>query len=428
MKDFESRVINAIFKLKRHNLHQFLNSKLTKDLFDARKAEFVYLRNHVAKYGLLPSRAAFKRKFPDCPKFKVKDPLEALTEDLLERKQRNVAVDLVNYLGDGDNLQDALHDCIQRIQKTAIEINRYAVENTDHEYVTSFKDRLRTYNDRKVNLDNAVFTTGLSVTDKHLNGGIFPGSLVVFAGDPAMGKSWFLCKMAVANRQRHKRGLIITPEMSEEELSYRMDALQYELNHDKLIAGKLTPRQEARWKARVRKDETPLYICDVTGDTNFTPSKLVGKIETYKPDYVIIDSAYYMRSDTEDPKFQTYKDNQNLVKQIKAIARRKNIPIICIVQMKPETEKNNMQGESALRGMYGGDHWAQGSDIAIRLTGARAESFRKVVTLKNRHGKSFLEDMVRITFDPSPNIESITNYTAEEDELEEGDEILEVKV
>ena len=59
MRDFESRVINAIRKLPKSRLYSFLNSKLTKELFTTRKSEFLFLRKHVTKYGTLPSGAVY---------------------------------------------------------------------------------------------------------------------------------------------------------------------------------------------------------------------------------------------------------------------------------------------------------------------------------------------------------------------------------
>lgn len=428
MKDFESRVINSILRLPKHEIHTFLNSQLRVELFSSRQSEFKFLRKHMAKHNVRPSKELFKRNFPNFVFCKVRDPLESLTEELLKRKQRNLLVDLVNKLGDESSLQEDLPECIAEVAKASIDVNKFNINNSDHEYVQGAKERRLVYEDRKVNLAAATFSTGCDVMDSYLAGGFKAPQLCVIAGDPAMGKSWLMVNMAAKNRAMGKKGLIISPEMSHIEVEFRLDALQYELPHGELIAGKLTKKQEARWRARMNAQTTPLHICDVTDDTQFSPTKLLGKIEMYRPDYVIVDSAYYMVSDTADPKRSSFQDNMDLVKQLKGLCKQKNIPIICIVQMNRDSEKNKMTGESALRGIYGGDHWAQGCDVLLRLTGARSEAFRKFIKLKDREGAAFQEDMLKFEFSPCPSIYSVTNYTAADDDLDVGDEVLEIEV
>lgn len=426
--DLDTRLINAILALPSHKIFSFLNmEKLTPDLFYTCKNEYKYIRKYISKYARVPTRTLVKRRFPNFQFAKVREPVEELVNESLRRSQQNTLAEFINNI-DPEDITENLDEYINGVGKLAVELNKFDQASKDHEYKESFNSRFQTYQDRKANLDSVTFTTGIPTMDSSLGGGFIAPQLVVLAGDPKMGKTWWVINMLAANGKNGKVGMLVTPEMDEEEMSFRMDALRYELPHQSLRMGKLTKKQESRWKSRAAKDGMVLHIVDATGDSDFTPSKIEAKIELYKPDYVAIDAAYYMRADGIDlRREETYMDRQRLVKQLKAVCKNKNIPIICIVQMKPDTEKSNLKGESALRGIYGGDHWAQGADIVMRLTGSRAEKYRRLVLLANREGETFKEVLVKYEFDPCPEISAVDDMS-EDLEDSEGEDIVEVEI
>lgn len=425
MSDLDTRALNCFLRLPKELIFTFMNTgQLTEELFITRKAEFIYLRDYISKHGQAPSLPLFKRKFPDFDCFKVKDPFEVFVEELLQRVQRNTMVELVNAIGNDDQLLEDLDGCIEKLNATAIQIAQYDPSNSDHEYTTGYDDRIRRYNDRKQNLALMTFTTGCATMDTYLGGGLFAPQLGVLAADPKMGKTWWLVNCAVANYRAGKSVLIITPEMSHAEIEQRIDAMRFELPYDQLRMGKLTKKQEARWKARAKKDTLPLHIVDAT-EAAFTPAHLRAKVELYKPNIVLVDSAYMMQCDNPDG---NYQDSHKLVKQIKTILKDCNIPGWFVVQMKRESEVDKDVSESAFRRIYGGDHWSQSCDVMLRLTGARSDKFRKLVLLANREGETFKEDVIGYSFDPSPEIGSVDSFKADEADLEEGDEYVEVKI
>lgn len=428
MQDLETRAINRILRLTANEIPGFLNNQqITTRLFAKRKREYKHLRAYVSKYGQMPSKALFLRSFPDTPIIKVKDPLEAIVHELMLRAQRNVMVELVNDIGSDESLVDDLPGCIKKLADANVEISKYDPVSADYEYLSSYDRRYQTYMDRKNNINAVTFPTGCDSLDK-ITGGLRAPQLMVLAGDPKMGKTWWLVNMICANLSLGRVPLLISPEMDEMEIMQRVDAMRYQLPHLAILKGELSKKQEARWKNRVKLETTKFHICDTTSDSEFTPSKILGKIEMYKPSIVLIDSAYYMKHDGYDPKRASYLDSFALIKQLKNICKTKRIPMVCVVQMGRDTEKNKLEGEAALRGIYGGDAWAQSCDVLVRLTGARAESFRKLVLLANREGIPFKELYLKYSFDPYPEINSVDEIAAEEAELDDDDSVMEVEV
>jgi KaiC/GvpD/RAD55 family RecA-like ATPase len=429
VQDLETRTINKILRLTPSELPAFLNNQqITPKLFTKCEREYKFLRSYVSKYGLMPSKAMFSRHYPDLPRFKVRDPLDALIVELKQRAQRNIMVELVNNIGQDEALTDNLEDCLAKLGAATVEAAQFDPVSADFEYVKSFDRRYQSYLDRKNNLNGVRFSTGCEGLDKTLNGGLSAPQLMVLAGDPKLGKTWWLVNMICACVKQGRSPLLISPEMDEMEIMQRIDAMRFQLPHTAILTGTLNKKQEARWKNRVKQDTVPIFISDTTHDTDFTPSKVLGKVEMYKPSIVLIDSAYYMRPDGYDQKHSSYLDNFALIKQLKNICKQKQIPMVCVVQMGRESEKTKLEGEAALRGIYGGDSWAQSCDVLVRLTGARAESFRKLVLLANREGIPFKEHYVKYSFDPYPEIHTVDEVTAEDAELDSGDEVLEVEV
>lgn len=424
MKDLETRAVNSILCLPDDRIFALLNAgHIKSELFASREPEYKFIREYVVKYNKIPSKNAIRQAFPEFPIFNVKDPYEFFVEQVMVKAQRNLIVDFVNKVGEQELMED-VSAVIRDAQKLVLAAAAFDPMNTDHQYLSSSAERLQTYKDRKENLAASTFTTGCKVMDKHI-GGIRPAQLIVVAGDPKLGKTWFLVNMIVKNYEAGKRCLLISPEMTAEEIEMRVDSMRFQLNHESMEQGKLGPMKEAKWKKGLKDSTHELFITDATEDGDFTPTKVLAKIEVVKPDIVFIDSAYFMVPDGYD-KFAGHSNSMKLVKQIKQICKLKKIPCVCVVQMNRDSEKDKQNGESALRSIYGGDHWAQGCDVLLRLTGMRAESIRRLVCLANRGGKGYAEDILKYEFDPSPDIHSIENYK-EDEELEKDDEILTVK-
>lgn len=427
VKDLDTRLINKMLRVRQKDIYAFLNSSITAEQVGTRKDEFEYLRDYIVAHNAAPSRILFRRQFPDFPFAKIKEPLVVLCEEVHKRSQRNIIVDMINKIDDAE-LRQNLDGCIATIGETFYGVNKFSPAVEDLEVSESLKERLQTYNDRKANIAAVTFTTGCTRTDSFIDGGITAPQLVVIAGDPKLGKTWAIINTAYKNRLSGKRVLLFTPELTAKEIANRYDAMAYSLPYDALRMGKLTPRQVARWRSRSKRETVPMHVVDVTEDAMFNPAKVQAKIEAYHPDIVLIDSAYYMVCNGYDAKHSSYQDNFKLAKQLKALAKKYNIPVVVVVQMKQESEKNAMQGESALRSVYGGDHWAQTCDVLLRLTGARSDTYRRLVLLANREGATFKEDIIKYQFDPAPMVGSVDQKVVDEESEDPGDEVVEVDV
>lgn len=413
--DIEERALNALMRLPVSEAVEAAVSMAGQaDIFVAYKTEFEWLREHIIKHGKPPSKALVQRRFPDMDCRPVKDAFSALHEELIERKQKNIIVDMINDIGTDTLLADDPKACFQKVDEAMALVHAFDTKAADSEYVTSAQQRMDRYSDRAANFSSNAFTLGAARMDAHIGGGFVAPQLVVLAGDPGLGKSWMLIQAAAANYAQGKRVMIITPELDRAQIEDRMDAMRYQLSYDDLRRGQLSPKALARYKNQMKKDTLPLHIIDTTEDPVFTPSRVASKVERYQPQIVLIDSAYYLEADNVSRNDAGYKTSQNLCKQLKNVCKRHSIPIMVVVQMDRESERRDVAADKAGRHIYGGDAWMQAADVLLRLTGKRDQKYRRLQCLKQREGECFCEDLLRFEFDPCPEIESIQNISFEE--------------
>lgn len=85
-------------------------------------------------------------------------------------------------------------------------------------------------------VDDSRILTGLGELDRVLGGGIVPGSVVLLAGDPGIGKSTLLLQAAELLGQQNKYPLYVSGEESLAQLSLRAERLGLDLDRLNVVA------------------------------------------------------------------------------------------------------------------------------------------------------------------------------------------------
>ena len=178
--------------------------------------------------------------------------------------------------------------------------------------------------------------TGLPGFDDYLPAGIMPGQLGVFLAYPGIGKSWLSLYFAVQAWKQGKSPMVVSLEMSETEVRNRVFTIMGEgvWSHRKLSAGNVDIEDLKRWhKTRVQgRPEFHIISNDSGGEV--TPSVLRGKIDQYKPDFIIVDYLQLMspnqKADNETVRMK------NLSRELKLMAISEEVPIIAISSATPD--------------------------------------------------------------------------------------------
>lgn len=143
--------------------------------------------------------------------------------------------------------------------------------------------------------------------------GIWPGTMIMFVARPGIGKT-----MVAMICTRHawldkKRVLMVSPEMSKEELAERFFVMESGASYLNVVQGTLSDFEFKGLEDTVKKhvDDTGYWIID--NDDDLSPSGVQAAIRAVEPDVVGMDSMYLMPGKGNDQdRMELWLDNMRL--------------------------------------------------------------------------------------------------------------------
>ncbi|MGB3801329.1 MAG: DNA repair protein RadA [Lewinella sp.] len=175
-----------------------------------------------------------------------------------------------------------------------------------------------------------------------LGGGIVPGSIVLFGGQPGIGKSTLLLQLAL---RLGKKVLYISGEESEEQIKMRADRLG-------------------------GADEN----CYLLTETN--TDKLLKHAASLKPDLLIADSIQTLTSPHVESMAGTVSQVRECAAELQRFAKESGIPVFLIGHI---TKEGSIAGPKLLEHIV---------DAVLQFEGDRNYTYRILRTLKNRFGST----------------------------------------
>ena len=239
--------------------------------------------------------------------------------------------------------------------------------------------------------------TGLPGFDNYLPSGIMPGQLGVFLAYPGIGKSWLSLYFAVQAWKQGRSPMVVSLEMSETEVRNRTFTIMGEglWSHRKLSSGQIEIDDLKRWHKSKLEGKPEFHIISNDSGGEVTPSVLRGKIDQYKPDFVIVDYLQLMspnqKSDNETVRMK------NLSRELKLMAISEEVPIIAISSATPD-DVTKLDTVPTLGQTAWSRQIAYDADWVLALGRGANSDVIECVFRKNRNG--FMgEFMVQADFD-----------------------------
>lgn len=333
MSSTESKLISAVLKDKQ--VHVLLQANVD-NIMLTHKDIWQFIRKYYETNTSTPPVDLVIDKFRDfVPEENVgatKYHLEELQHEYMHNSLKDVlrtaAADI-----QADKAVDALE---MLISKTAeLKKNSSAIRDID---VTDLDSAIAYYENaqKMAALGTQGIKTGLPGFDDYLPAGIMPGQLGVFLAYPGIGKSWLSLYFAVQAWKQGKSPMIVSLEMSETEVRNRVFAIMGEglWSHRKLSSGQIEIEDLKRWHQAKLAGKPEFHIISNDSGGEVTPSVLRGKIDQYKPDFVIVDYLQLMspnqKSDNETVRMK------NLSRELKLMAISEEVPIIAISSATPD--------------------------------------------------------------------------------------------
>jgi replicative DNA helicase len=333
----EAKVISAVLEDKQ--VHVLLQANV-EVLLRSHKDVWNFIRLYSENNGTVPPTNLVVEKFRDfIPVSGVgatKHHLEELQAEYLNDSLKDILRSAAGEVQSGQGVT-ALEQIITKTSE--LKKNTSAIRDIDAIDIDSAIAYFE-----QVKADNALgkrgIKTGLPGFDNYLPSGIMPGQLGVFLAYPGIGKSWMALYFAVQAWKQGKTPLIISLEMSETEVRNRAYTIMGEglWSHRKLSNGEVELDMMKKWHASKLDGRPPFHIISNDNGGEVTPSVIRGKIDQYKPDFVVVDYLQLMspnqKADNETVKMK------NLSRELKLMAISEEVPIIAISSATPDDVKD----------------------------------------------------------------------------------------
>lgn len=193
------------------------------------------------------------------------------------------------------------------------------------------------------NIEQERIITADAELNRVLGGGIVPGSIILVAGEPGIGKSTLFLQNGLLLRD--KTVLYISGEESEQQIKMRADRLKIQNENFYLLT------------------ETSTQI-------------IFQEIKKLKPDIVIIDSIQTIQTPYIDSSPGSISQIRESAADFQRFAKETNIPVFLIGHI---TKEGSIAGPKILEHMV---------DTVLQFEGDRHYAYRILRTLKNRFGST----------------------------------------
>src|SRR5210317_1044474 len=194
---------------------------------------------------------------------------------------------------------------------------------------------------------NASREFRLDIYDEELNrvlgGGLVPGSLVLFGGEPGIGKSTLLLQLAISTPKL--KVLYVSGEESDQQIKMRSDRIG------------------------VKNDE-----CFILTETNL--QNIFKQAEKIQPAMMIIDSIQTIYSPSIESSPGSISQVRETTAQLLRYAKTSNVPVFLIGHI---TKEGSLAGPKVLEHMV---------DAVLQFEGDRNHVYRLLRSIKNRFGST----------------------------------------
>lgn len=345
---------------------------------------YEYLCDFCRRHNAAPSQEMFRTRWPDFRYEPTSDPLDALTDSFFAHVKRRVFSAKVTELARAEAdpsrwgeldivMLDAARDLaamvpsgrVSRFSDMPKRVTQYEAERADPDLRAGIKMGIRPYDE--------------------LTGGMRPGNLVTVAGFSGLGKSLLSQIFLMQGREEDAMGLLLTLEMTAEEVFERLDTMVMKFSH-RLLANRTLPEEDVDLWRRISRQftNTKRDIVVVDRLLGATTDRIYAEVSRYRPDLVVVDYVQLMKArQTYASQWQALVDITNELKQI-ALATD------CAIIMVSQDGRDAARNGSTTENMGGSISVLQAADIYLGLNQPPelfADHKMEVKMLKNRRGK-----------------------------------------
>jgi replicative DNA helicase len=387
----EATVLSAVIENK--DIHTILGE--SPDLFGHYGDAFNWTKNYYVRHKSVPSRDLFHSEFPDIelptPDAPTKYCLDSLKEQYVSSRMEEIMVKAASAAG---TLSAA--ERLGKMQTALAKLGQYTTSARDlnlldMEDAADHFMRVREIADAKGGVPGISF--GLDTIDSCYTTGMAAGNSIILMGYTGRGKSMFSGHLAVNAWRQGYKVMVISLEMSPEEYRERIyaDMSNGKFKISDLARGDVDDDEFRSWATKGFADSSDFIVVSNEGNANITPNLIQAKIDTHRPDLVILD---YLQLMQDNAKTQAMTPRMmNLSREIKLLAVSNAIPIISITAVTDE-DNDKRDGPPMLSQISWSSAIEYDANLVMAVHRHDDTNRVEVVCRKNRHG-----DMFAVFFD-----------------------------
>lgn len=386
MATTESKVISALCKNK--DMHAVMGEEL--DIFGAYGDVVEFMRQHYMKHKSVPDFGIIEERFSRIEKVETTAPtpyyLEQLKDEFVRARIRQL-IDLVDTRLDAGDTGGVI---LEKMQQKAASLGKYtnAVRDLNMTNVEAASEHFSKLREQSAENGSPGIATGFKSIDAMYPTGMAPGHSIVLMGYTGRGKSMWSALLAVKAWQQGKRVMVVSLEMSPEEYRERVYAMMSSgmFRISDLSRGDIADDDFRTWSKKAFDNAADFIVVSNQGVADVTPNTIQAKIDTHRPDIVILD---YLQLMTDNAKTGPMTPRMlNLSREVKLLAVSNNIPIVSITAVTDE-DGDKRDGPPVLSQVA----WSKGieydANLVIAIHRHDDTNIVEVVCRKSRHGDPF---------------------------------------
>lgn len=314
--------------LQEKDSHLLVDSPIQVDEFIGNEqVVFTFVTNHLHQYGRLPEtetvRVSTGIELPEIPNEPFKFWVDLFKQRSLANKLSQVVEKISESMSEGDYIKTS-----EILRESSLIIS---MENTQGR-VTVLKDImhaiLAAHDKRQRSLIELNTPFGFPYLDK-ISDGLQKGDTIALAGRTGAGKSYVLCHFANSAHKAGKVPLIVSMEMSAEQIGRRILALRSGVPELRIARGNLSTnytRPVVVENMLQIEGQQPFYIVD--GKFSLKIDEIISICQTLKPDAIYIDGAYLINMPSISKSSSRWDKIADVAEQLKIAAGRMDVPIL----------------------------------------------------------------------------------------------------
>jgi replicative DNA helicase len=304
---------------------------------------FSYVCGYKLKHSVVPSLDVIYEKFSEYEHVVPEEPISVICDFIIDNNlSKRLNDNVVDIMSEVDNNPRRV---VEKLGRLSGDLSRLTIREDDIS-ICGYAETFSSEYERFKASNGMVGYPFPWKTMNKITGGMAPQNLIVLYGSGKSCKSWLLLYITTTLYiEQQRKVLVVTKEMSPEELARRCIAIIGRLPYTEFKSGNLIPQDEERvFKLLSELDNTgDIIISDARADDGIVSvASIMSKIETVAPDVVMVDGAYLIdntRTSEKDPERVT-----RITRELKELAQRTNIPIAMTSQANRYGDRRTKSG------------------------------------------------------------------------------------